>query len=511
MVVVLAVAAAGAGWWFYGRDAGAAKPVYRLAKIDRGNVASTVTASGTLRALVTVDVGTQVSGQIKELMADFNTDVRAGQIIARLDAATFEAKLKEAEADLATARANVLMQKARLDNARAEWRRAKSALDEAKLDLERKKSLLATRAVAQSQYDKAVSAVEQAEAAYLALLAKENEQKAQIELSEAQVLQKSAVLLRAKIDLDNTVIRSPVDGVVIGRNVDIGQTVAASLQSPVLFVIAQNLRQMQVEVNVDEADIGRIREGQSASFSVDSFAGSAFPGRVRQVRKLPKEVSNVITYTVVVSAENPQLRLLPGMTANVTFDIMRRDDVLRIPNAALRFRPATEAGAVEASGARAASSGGNPRQRSEYLRVLVSELALDKNQESQVRAVFAEMGRRMGELRAAVTPSEQIREDMAKLRAELPDKIKPILRPDQLAKFATMGARNSEGARRGTVHMPGPDGNPLRVEVEIGVADGSFTELLSGQVKPGDSVITGVESAKKSPPVTTGRGPRLGF
>lgn len=516
-LIVVVLAAAGGGWWFLGRDGAAAKPVYRLAKIDRGSIASTVTASGTLRALVTVDVGTQVSGQIKELHADFNTEVKAGQVIARLDFATFDAKVKEAEADLATARANVLMQKARLDNARAEIRRAKSALDEAKLDLERKKSLLATRAVAQSQYDKAVAAVEQAEAGYLALVAKENEQKAQIEFSDAQVLQKSAVLQRAKIDLDNTVIRSPVDGVVIGRNVDIGQTVAASLQSPVLFVIAQNLRQMQVEVAVDEADIGRVREGQSASFTVDSFPGSSFPGQVRQVRKLPKEVSNVITYTVVVSAENPQLRLLPGMTANVTFDITRRDDVARIANAALRFRSLAEPATDESAGARAAAPdggppSGNPRQRAEeILRNLKSELTLDKDQETQIRAIYAEMGRRMGEMRASGTPQEQMREEVSKLRAEAPDKIKPLLRPDQLAKFLAMGARNSEGARRGALHVLGPDGNPVRVEVQIGVADGSFTELVGGPLKPGDQVITGIESAKKAPAAATGRGPRLGF
>jgi HlyD family secretion protein len=517
---LLLVAVAGGGWWLLGREDAAAKPAWRLAKVDRGTIASTVTASGTLRALVTVDVGTQVSGQIKQLFGDFNTEVRAGQPIARLDPATFEAKVNEADADLATARANVTMQRARLENARAEWRRAKSALEQAKLDLERKKALLATRAVAQSAYDNAVASVEQAEAAINGLAARESEQKAQIEVAEAQVLQKAAVLQRARIDLDNTVIRSPVDGVIIGRNVDIGQTVAASLQSPVLFVIAQNLRQMQVEVSVDEADIGRIREGQRASFTVDSFPGATFPGAVRQVRKQPREVSNVITYTVVVSAENADLRLLPGMTANVTFDITRRDDVVRVPNAALRFRPPAETSMGSAPGPAPAhvppapterAGGDNPRQRAEeFVRSLVTQLQLDREQEEQVRAIFADLGRRFREMRAGGTPIEQVREEMGKLRAELPDKIRPILTSEQLAKYQALMARSSDAPRQGALFVNGDSAALVRVEVQLGVTDGNFTELVGGPLKPGDLVIVGIDHAKRATP-SASRGPRFGF
>jgi HlyD family secretion protein len=515
-LIVLALVAGGGAWWYLGRDGNAAAPAYRLAKVDRGTVASTVTASGTLRALVTVEVGTQVSGQIKELLADFNTEVRAGQVIARIDPATFEAKVREAEAELATFRANVTMQKARLDNARAEWKRAKSALDQAKLDLDRTRDLLASRTVSQAQFDRAVSAHEQAEAALNALAAKELEQKAQIEFAEAQVLQKAAALQRARIDLDNTYIRSPVDGVVIGRNVDMGQTVAASLQSPILFVIAQNLRQMQVEVSVDEADIGRIREGQVASFTVDSFPGATFPGTVRQVRKQPKEVSNVITYTVVVTAENPQLRLLPGMTANVTFDILRRENVLRVPNAALRFRPAGEtAGATTAApppaGGAPAGPGGDPRQRAEeFVNQLKTELGIDKDQEAQVRAIFAEMRQRFQQMRAGGADQDQIREEMGRLRAQIPEKVRAILRPDQVAKFNAMIARAGDGPRRGTVYVVGENGAAKRLELQLGIADGSFTEAQGEALKAGDAVIVGYDASKKAG-ATAGRGPRFGF
>ena len=493
----LAAMAVAAWYWYANSDAAASKPVYRLAKLETGNIANTVTASGTLKALITVDVGTQISGQVKQLMADFNTEVKAGQVIARLDPASFEAKVAEADADLATAKGNVLLMLARLDGMVTDTRQAKSQLELAKLDLARKKELLPSKAIAQSTYDQAVATHEQAEAKYQGMIAKESEQKAQIEVAKAQVMQKEATLTQRRIDLENTYIRSPVDGVVIARNVDVGQTVAASLQSPILFTIAQDLKQMNVEVNVDEADIGRIREGLTASFTVDSFPGRTFPGQVRQVRKAPKEVASVITYTVVVSTQNPDLRLLPGMTANVTFQIARRDNVVLVPNAALRFRPGnarSERSSTDAAAATPNRANGQDRMR-QQIATLKRELELTKDQEEKVIAIYREMGQKLRQMRESGTPFDALREEMAKLRRAAEEKIAALLSPEQRSKFDDLrGAASDSGPRRGTVYVLGADGEPKAVRIMIGITDGTNTELVSGEIKAGDQIVVGADT-----------------
>ncbi|HEY7608527.1 MAG TPA: efflux RND transporter periplasmic adaptor subunit [Alphaproteobacteria bacterium] len=504
-LIGLAAIAAAAWYWYANSDAASSKPAYRLAKLEQGTIANTVTASGTLKALITVDVGTQISGQVKQLMADFNTEVKAGQVIARIDPASFEAKVAEADADLATAKGNVLLMQARLDSMVSDTRQAKSQLELTKLDLARKKELLPSKAIAQSTYDQAVAAHEQAEAKYQGMLAKESEQKATIEVAKAQVKQKEATLAQRRIDLENTFIRSPVDGVVIARNVDVGQTVAASLQSPILFTIAQDLKQMNVEVNVDEADIGRIREGLTATFTVDSFAGRTFPGQVRQVRKAPKEVASVITYTVVVSTRNPDLRLLPGMTANVTFQIARRANVVMIPNAALRFRPGNarpERAPTETAAATPNRGNGQDRVR-QQIETLKRELELTKDQEQKVIAIYREMGQKLRQMRESGTPFEQMREEIAKLRRATEEKIAALLSPEQKSKYDDLrGAAGDSGPRRGTVYVLGANGEPKRVNVMVGITDGSNTELVSGEIKAGDQVIVGAgqsSSVQRSP------------
>jgi HlyD family secretion protein len=493
-IIGLAVVAAAAWYWFGNGDDSGGRPAFRLAKVEQGTIANTVTASGTLKALITVDVGTQISGQVKQLMADFNTEVKAGQVIARIDPATFEAKVREIEADVATAKGNVLLMQARAESMVSDTRQAKSALDLSKLDLARKKELLPAKTISQSAYDQAMAAHEQAEAKYQGMLAKEAEQKAQIEVARAQVMQKQATLAQRRIDLENTFIRSPVDGVVIARNVDVGQTVAASLQSPILFTIAQDLKRMQVEVNVDEADIGRIREGLTASFTVDSFPGRTFPGRVRQVRKAPKEVASVITYTVVVSTQNNDLRLLPGMTANVTFQIARRENVAMIPNAALRFRPGNaRPNRASTDAAAATPERGNPQERvRRQVETLKRELELTPAQEQQAIAIYREMGQKMRQLRGAGTPFEEMREEIAKLRRAAEEKIAALLTPDQRSKYADMrGAAGDGGPRRATVYLLGPNAAPKAVRIMVGISDGTNTELVSGEIKAGDQVIVG--------------------
>jgi HlyD family secretion protein len=301
-------------------------PKYKLAKCETGPLTATVAATGTLNPVVSVQVGSQVSGQLKEIFADFNSEVKAAQLIARIDPEIFEQKVRQAEADLEAARATALTQ-------RADMLRVESILREAQRDYARKKTLVEKNFISSSELDKAESALDTA--------------KAQLEVARAQaqngaavVKQRQAQLAQARVDLGRTEIRSPVDGVVVKRSVDRGQTVAASLQAPELFVIAQNLTDMQVETSIDEADVGRIRLGQKASFTVDAFPGRSFAGAVKQVRKAAKVESNVVTYTVVISANNADLSLLPGMTANVRIVTAFKEEVLRVPNAALRFRPA---------------------------------------------------------------------------------------------------------------------------------------------------------------------------
>ena len=325
-------------------DADSDAPRYRLAIVSRGPIAKTVSASGTLKAIVTVDVGTQVSGLIKVLHADFNSEVEAGQVIARIDSASFEVMLSQAQAELAVVRASVAIQEATLDERQAELAGYRAVLSKEKKELARKRSLLSRKLISSSEIDAVQANSEQASAQVRAGLAGVAKQKAQIELAHAQVLQEIAVVQQRKLDLEYTYIRSPVNGVVISRNVDIGQTIAASLKAPVLFQIAQDLTHMEVNINVDEADIGWVQVGQKVTFTVDSFPNRIFKGFVHQVRKAGQVVSNVVSYTVVANVDNADHSLLPGMTANVNIIVSDRNSALKIPNGALRLRLSDDKG-----------------------------------------------------------------------------------------------------------------------------------------------------------------------
>jgi HlyD family secretion protein len=341
---------------------------FRTAPVTRGPLTAAVTATGTLNAVITVQVGSQVSGQIKEMFVDFNSIVKKGQVIARINPALFEAQVSQAKAQLDAAQAMVLNQQAVIEKTRADLESARAALASAhaqsmksqvavvdgKRNLGRQQDLRqrnltaqADEDAAQVQYDSSVaqydSSVAQERAQGAALRSAEGQLKVAETLLrnlEAQVDQNKAALEQAKLSLGYTVIQAPVDGVVVARNVDVGQTVAASLQAPTLFVIAQDLTKMQVDTNVDEADVGRLQVGQPATFTVDAFPGRFFTGAITQVRKAAQILQNVVTYDVVVSADNSDLKLLPGMTANIRVVTDQRENALRVPNAALRFRPA---------------------------------------------------------------------------------------------------------------------------------------------------------------------------
>ncbi len=358
--LLLALAAIGgaAAWWWSGR---VPEVSYRTGKIERGPLQATVSASGQVNPVTQVSVGTQVSGQIKELYVDFNSEVRAGQLIARIDPETFEYRVRQSQADLDSAQAAVLTAQANAAAARASISRAKVDLAEAQRDLERKRMLVERQFIAQSEADKAQALVNTTTESLRAAEAQEGVALAQVKSAQAGVAQRQAALAQARIDLERTRIVSPVNGIVIKRTIEKGQTVAASLQAPELFVIAQNLRDMQVDASIDESDIGRIRNGQKASFTVDAFPGQSFEGEIRQVRKAAQSVANVVTYVAVVAFSNNNGRLLPGMTANVRVVTDARADVLKVPNAALRVRIAgVEPAARAASGASGASGATSP-------------------------------------------------------------------------------------------------------------------------------------------------------
>ncbi len=358
---VLVALAAGGGWWWTQR-AKADDVGYRTSKIERGSLHATVSASGAVNPVTQVSVGTQVSGQIKELLVDFNSEVTAGQLIATIDPETFEYRVRSAQADVDAARAAVLTAQANIAASNAAVSRAQVDQTEAQRDLDRQQSLVDRQFVAQSVADKARALLASSNESVKAAQAQLGVTQAQIKSAQANVQQRESALAQTRIDLSRTKITSPVNGIVIKRAIEKGQTVAASLQSPELFVIAQNLSDMQVDASIDESDVGRIRNGQKASFTVDAYPGQTFDGEVRQVRKAAQNVANVVTYVAVVAFTNVGNKLLPGMTANVRLITDVRQDVLKVPNAALRVRiagvePASPGASSAAQGASSAAQG----------------------------------------------------------------------------------------------------------------------------------------------------------
>ena len=308
-LIVTVIIAAGLFFFLKGRGNNMA---YKTEKISRGEIRSDVTATGTVNAVTTVSVGTQVSGTIQKLFVDFNSPVKKGQLLAQIDPSTFQGQVDQASANLLSAQANV--------------EKAKVAVVDARRTYERNKELFAQNFIARSDLDAAETTL--------------HSMLAQQKVTQAQVEQARAALKIVETNLQYANIISPVNGTVIARNVDVGQTVAASFQTPTLFSIAQDLTKMQINTSVDEADIGRVQTGQEVSFTVDAYPDMVFAGKVSEVRNAPTTVSNVVTYDVIVKVDNPQLKLKPGMTANVSITIEMHPDVLRVPNAALRFKPA---------------------------------------------------------------------------------------------------------------------------------------------------------------------------
>ena len=524
LLAALAVAVSVAIILYFYVDSDGNLPSFRLTQVEWGPIISTVSSTGTVTPVTTVQVGSQLSGQIRELYVDFNSKVQERQVIARIDPENFEVRVHQADAELAVSRANVAIQRAAVERTRAELEngyaalaaakaqteKARVVLVHAKRDLDRKRALHQQAIISKSQIDDAVAAHDQAHAQFSATEAQEQAQasivlsrKAQLKMSQAQVehalaqvKQREAALHNSKIDLDHTVIRSPLDGVVIQRNVDIGQTVAASLQAPTLFTIAQDLRNMQVDTNVDEADIGRIQLAQRVTFTVDAFPGREFIGQVEQIRKAPQTIQNVVTYNVVVSAENKDQHLLPGMTANVQIVVDERPEVLKVANSALRFRP-TNAGTGPVAGADSKNRSGRSRQ-AEWLNRFIELLRLDKDQQAQVRAIFAEQRKWIMTLRGQGATPDDIRTEVKRMWKQSSSAISAILTPDQREKFLRIAtSRTANPVRRGRVWVLDKDGKPVPVDIITGISDGSFTEIVRGDLRAGQEVIAGTSQLKR--------------
>jgi HlyD family secretion protein len=379
---------------------------YKTENVDRGNITMTVTATGTVSAVTTVQIGSQVSGVIARLYADFNSRVKKGQLLAELDPTPFEQQAEQRRADLT---------------------RAKVQTDDARLKYERQRRLLDAGLAAQADLDAA---------------------KATYDGARAQTAQAQAALSQSMTNLRYTRIASPTDGIVVDKQYEVGQTVAASFQAPTLFEIAQDLTKMQIQADVDQSDIGRVHVGQFARFTVDAYPEEEFRGKIAQIRYNAQVNQNVVTYPVIIEVANPEERLRPKMTANVTIDVATVRDVLRVANAALRFKPSTDEGGAAGS----QPAGGDASRR------------------------MAQSGQTGGPAGAA-------------------------------SQMPRGGRRGGAGAKMQAVYVLGADKKLKRVEIRTGISDGRYTQVVSGELKAGDPVVAGLATSKvEGPPPMGGQG-----
>lgn len=546
---VVGAGALAAGYFALRPTGGAANDVaYRTAAIDRGRITASVRATGTLTPMTTVVVGSQLSGQIVEILADYNSQVKAGQVVARLNSDQIKTRRDAAAADLQQAKADLVVKRAQLARAKvartkanstvndleAQRDRTRAQLADAKRTFDRQNELFTRGAGAQQGLDSARTQVEiqtatlaSNEAQIASLQAEISGLDADIALAEGQVqsgealiAQRDAKLKDILIDLERTDIRSPVDGVVVQRQVDLGQTVAASLSAPVLFQIAQDLRTIDIYANIDEADVGRLKVDQEVSFSVNSYPNRTFQGKVQMVRLGAQTIQNVVTYTGVVRVENRDLALLPGMTANLQIVTDDRQDVLRVPNAALRFRPLGGPTALPSSApaeAQTARTGGGGRAAGALRERIEEEVQPTPEQKQAIAAIMAEQ--RSGNRQATAGLSEEERRAAFRAaRTELRAKIAAVLDPERRAKFEALMQEGRPAAQSevtpGRVYVLDGEGQPKPVAVRLGPSDGAFTQILpvAGIADGIEVVIGGGPRTAEPTPASRGpapRGPRL--
>lgn len=500
-------------FYFWGGQAGSAQ--YLTAKVERGNLRNSVTATGTLQAVTTVQVGSQASGTISSLTADYNSVVKKGQVIAQLDPAVSKAQVDQARANVQQAQASLQQARAAVANSRAGVTDAKAKAqaatstsqnnqagvvgaranlavlkaqqDDAMSLLKQQESLVKSGIIAQRELDIAQTAYQTAKAKYdqgvaqlnQAILSEQSatssgivqsqaqvqqsqagvqQSQAQVQAAEAQVQQAAAALQLAEVNLAHTTITSPIDGIVVSRDVNVGQTVAASLSAPTLFTIANDLTKMQVIANIDQADIGLVENAKSVKFGVDAFPGKDFDGKIEQMRLNPVTVQNVVTYSVVMDVDNPEQKLKPGMTANLTITIDERNNVLKVPNSALRFTP------QDGSGQRTGGGNGNSQGR------------------RQSGGNGSDPSQRTGNAGNGTD-----------------------------VQFAPSTAPVLAGQTR-IVWVMGQDGKPQRRRIKVGLSDGASTEVVEGNLVEGEMVITGqtLSSASRTTNTNTGSAPGFG-
>lgn len=445
-------------------------------KVETGEVAQIVSASGAVRALTTVEVGSQVSGQITVLNADFNSEVKAGEIIARIDPQTFDSRVESAQADVLSAQANLAVQKANIASSEAN-------LAQAERDYARQQALFAEDAVARST-------LEDNERALAVARANLDVSRAQLRTGNAALSQRRASLRSAEVDQERTIIRSPIDGVVISRNVDVGQTVAASFSAPILFIIAQNLEDIRIDAAVVEGDIGGINAGDVAEFSVDAYPDQTFRGTVEQVRLASETLQNVVTYTVVIEARNPTGRLLPGMTANVEITANKRENVLRIAETAIRFRPPAngpeliETASDQPRGGRGGQGrgggAGGTLQLLDNLDISTEAKAkIQSDLQTEIAAVRESMGERAQFDRNGLRQRIQAASDKV-LRKNL---------TEEEYKAVQTAINQRASVTRVEVYTKQPEGKLAKQTLTLGLQDGSYAEILRG-ASEGDEFVT---------------------
>jgi HlyD family secretion protein len=551
IVLIAALLAAGVGYFRSSWTGTGTETPYRFAVLDRGNIVATVNAAGTITPITTVIVGSQLSGQVVEILADFNSAVTAGQVVARLNSDQIRARLDAASAELQQVRANKLMQEAQVEHARAEVQRGRASVADAEAQLARNEALLgdaeanfkrqaalrahgpgytaeATYDTARAQRDAQLAVVASAraqiasaKAQLMAYEAQLNIATAQLAAVIAQVAQREAVVRQIGVDLSNTEIRSPVSGLVIQRNIELGQTVAASLQSPTLFLIADDLRRMEIAASIDETDVGRVKADQMVAFTVNAYPGRTFAGKVKQVRLGSQTVQNVVIYTAIISVENPRLELMPGMTANLRIETQRLDNVVRIPNAALRWRPpASDTAAPPATTETPADTPRRPRQAAfarlfdDFEKAIKQELELSREQAQEIDAAFVEARQLVGSFDRGTEPTAR-RERLRGVREHLESRIGAVLTAEQRPQFEAIRQKFAEvGVGRGTSQTARVyvlvGNKPEAVSIRVGPTDGAFTQVLAG-LDVGKQVIIG-GGPRPDPTVSQPQfGPRFGL
>lgn len=446
LVLILLVAAVGIFAAFNLRGKGPVQ--YYTAPVETGEIKQVVEATGTINAVITVQVGSQVSGTISKLYVDFNSHVKKGQLIAQIDPPLFQGALSQARADLENARANLAV-------AIANTAKAKASEVQTKADYERNLGLSKQGVISQQSLDVAKANADSAAAQVTAALAQENQ-------ARAQVQQKEAAVQVAQTNLDYTIIHAPIDGTVVARNVDVGQTVAASLQAPTLFTIAQDLTKMQVYAKTDESDVGQIRSGQKVTFKVDAYPRETFSGTVSQVRMNSTVVQNVVTYDTIIDFDNPELKLFPGMTAYVSIPVATAANVLKVPNGALRYKPDLPA---------------------EELRALYQKSGIPENAGGRKTAPASQA-------ESAPPPTTAPRPQTAGSRKGGAGGPAPISREEQTPRYDSQ-----------VVWKLAPDKSLQPVRIKTGITDHTFTEVvqdLNGELKAGDELVTGVAQGRAS-------------